>query len=394
MTRIRTFGPVDRPSLAQLERCLEPEDALAGVLCADHHLGYSMPIGGVIAYREHVSPSGVGYDIGCGNLAVQTTLRRSEIQGSVSAIMHEITRRISFGIGRTAKTPIDDPVLDEIARSEVDYVRSLPRLAADQLGTVGAGNHYVDVFADEDDAVWVGVHFGSRGFGHKIATHYLALGGGKDGIDAPPTLLSVCSSLGQEYLEAMRLAGAYAQAGRKAVVAQVVSLLGANVGAEVHNHHNFAWQENVPGLGGSVWVVRKGSTPNGPGQLSFVGGSMGSESYILRGLDSDENSEALNSTIHGAGRAMSRTEAAGKFKGRGAKRRLIRPGKVDWAAAKADLESRGIVLRGGAADEAPQAYKSIGEVLSHHAATVSVEHVLTPLGVAMAGVGTVDPYKD
>ena len=394
MTDIATFGPIDRPSLEQLERCLEPEDAAAGVLCADHHLGYSMPIGGVVAYREHVSPSGVGYDIGCGNLAVETALARDEIRDEVPAIMHEITRRISFGIGRSAKTRTDHPVLDDIARSEIEYVRNLAQLASDQLGTVGAGNHYIDIFADQNEAIWVGVHFGSRGFGHKIATHYLALGGGTEGVNAPPTLLSVRSSLGQEYIEAMGLAGAYAKAGREAVVTQVVDILGTDVVAEVHNHHNFAWREDVPRLGGWVWVVRKGSTPNAPGQLSFVGGSMGSSSYILRGLDSDENRDALHSTIHGAGRAMSRTEAAGKYKGRGAKRRLVRPGKVDWSAVKAELGACDIVLKGGAADEAPEAYKSIDEVLSHHAETVRVENVLRPLGVAMAGGGTVDPYRD
>ena len=392
--RITTFGPLDAGSLEQLERCLEPADAVAGVLCADHHLGYSMPIGGVIAYREHVSPSGVGYDIGCGNMAVETPLHSREIRDDVPCLMNEITRRISFGVGRTAKACVDDPVLDEIARSEIRYVRSLAKLAADQLGTVGAGNHYIDIFAGDDDRVWVGVHFGSRGFGHKVATRYLELGGGKEGMHAPACLLSERSTLGQEYIEAMTLAGAYANAGRRAVVEEVLTILGSEATTTVHNHHNFAWHEHIPGVTEKVWVVRKGATPNSPGQSSFVGGSMGSSSYILTGQETEENRSALYSTIHGAGRAMSRTEAAGKYRGRGKKRRQLRPGRIDWDATQRDLAGRSIVLRGGAADEAPGAYKQIDAVLSHHAASVTVDRVLKPLGVAMAGTGTVDPYRD
>src|ERR687890_2218521 len=147
MPEIKTFGPVDSRSLAQLKRCMDAGDAEFGVLCADHHPGYSQPIGGGIAYEGYVSPSGVGYDIGCGNKAARTELTRDDLDalGGVEALMREITRRISFGMGVPAQERVDHPVLDRIARAEFRPQRSLAQIAANQLGTVGSGNHYVNL---------------------------------------------------------------------------------------------------------------------------------------------------------------------------------------------------------------------------------------------------------
>jgi tRNA-splicing ligase RtcB (3'-phosphate/5'-hydroxy nucleic acid ligase) len=224
---IKTFGPVDERSLEQLRCCMEAGDADLGVLCADHHPGYSQPIGGGIAYEGFVSPSGVGYDIGCGNKAVCTDLTVGDLD--VEPAMQEIARRISFGVGMAAAERVDHPVLEKIRSAEFAPQRKLARLAESQLGTVGSGNHYVNVMADEDDRVWVGVHFGSRGFGHRTASGFLALAQGRafdarayEGeMDSPPTLLPVDSELGQSYIAAMQLAGEYAYAGRDVVVAKV-----------------------------------------------------------------------------------------------------------------------------------------------------------------------------
>ena len=146
MSSIKTFGPVDERSLDQLKRCMAAGDAEYGVLCADHHPGYSQPIGGGIAYEGYVSPSGVGYDIGCGNKAVQTELTRADLdaQGGVEQIMREITHRISFGMGVPATERADHPVLDRIRNAEFAPQRKLSQLAESQLGTVGSGNHYVN----------------------------------------------------------------------------------------------------------------------------------------------------------------------------------------------------------------------------------------------------------
>ncbi len=225
--KIKRFGTVDERSLKQLERCMDAGDAEHGVLCADHHPGYSQPIGGAIAYEGHVSPSGVGYDIGCGNKAVCTELTLVDLDalGGVDRIMHEITRRVSFGMGVPAVERVDHPVLDKIQNADFEPQRKLAQNAANQLGTVGSGNHYVNLMEDAS-RVWVGVHFGSRGFGHKTTSGFLALAQGlpfdgraADGeMDSPPVLLELGTELGDAYIEAMQLAGEYAYAGRDVVV--------------------------------------------------------------------------------------------------------------------------------------------------------------------------------
>src|SRR5216117_113872 len=436
MSTIKTFGSVDERSMKQLEGCMDAGDAELGVLCADHHPGYSQPIGGGIAYEGYVSPSGVGYDIGCGNKAARTELTRDDLDalGGIEAVMGEITRRISFGMGVPATERSDHPVLERIRTADFAPQRKLAQLAESQLGTVGSGNHYVNVMEDESGRIWVGVHFGSRGFGHKTASGFLALAQGLafDGradegeMDSPPVLFEVGSGLGDGYVAAMELAGDYAYAGRDVVVDKVLEILGAEATHEVHNHHNYAWNEVH--FGRDYWVIRKGCTPARPGQEGFVGGSMGDESVILEGIESGENEQALFSTVHGAGRVMSRSQAAGRVrrqtvyacshrncdfsvpaKGYSGQtcpdhptaklrkwrtQQVVRPGVVDWPAVQARLREQGIALVGGGADEAPDVYKRLPDVLAAHGETIRVKHTLRPLGVAMAGRDVYDPYKD
>jgi tRNA-splicing ligase RtcB len=406
VARIKTFGEVDERSLRQLRTCMEAGDAEFGVLCADHHPGYSQPIGGGIAYEGYVSPSGVGYDIGCGNKAVRTNLKGADLE--VEPVMRELVRRISFGLGVPNREQVDHPVLDRVLRADFEPQRRLHQLARTQLGSVGSGNHFVNLFEDEGGDVWVGVHFGSRGFGHKTASGFLALAQGlafdehaREGeMDSPPVLFPVDSELGQSYVAAMELAGEYAYAGRDVVVAKVLELLGAEALDEVHNHHNFAWREEH--FGRTYWVIRKGCTPARPGQKGFVGGSMGDDSVILEGVAGAEAEESLFSTVHGAGRVMSRSQAAGKIRRRkqvvdGRKvwvQEQVKPGLVDWPAVQERLRGQGIVLRGGGADEAPEVYKRLPDVLAAHRGSIRVKHTLRPLGVAMAGRDVFDPYKD
>jgi tRNA-splicing ligase RtcB len=249
--------------------------------------------------------------------------------------------------------------------------------AVAQLGTVGSGNHYVDLMRDDEGYVWIGVHFGSRGLGHTSSTRYLTAAGGKDGINVPPTVVDEDSEIGRRYIAAMQLAGRYAYAGREWVVERVRQIIGGTITDSVHNHHNYAWRERHGGR--DLWVVRKGATPAFPGQRGFIGGSMGDDAVIVEGIDSDEAKASLYSTVHGAGRMFGRMEA---------KRRFTRAEMDEW------LRSRGVTLIGADLDESPMAYRRLPEVLAHHAKSIKVVHTLRPFAVVMAGAGEFDPFKD
>jgi len=409
--QLAVFGQHDQKTLGQLLDVAARAEKAA--LMADGHLGYVMPIGGVAAYRDQVSVVGVGFDIACGNAAIRTDLKRSDlgkdeyaIEKRLNRIADEIADTISFGIGRKNRAddaPVDHPLFDSPAWDAVPSAHraGLKDKARAQLGTVGSGNHYVDVFADEDDTIWVGVHFGSRGFGHTVASGFLALGQGRSWGERVPekeVLLSLSTPLGQAYWSLMELAGRYAYAGREWVARKVVDIIGAREAELVHNHHNFAWRENHDGE--EVIVVRKGATPAFPGQKSFIGGSMGDDAVIVQGTPREHATpeireaqrQALYSTVHGAGRIMSRTAAAGRRKWRGRKHReegaINRAMMLDW------VRKKGVILRGGGTDESPHVYRRLPEVLAAQGPTIEVLHTLRPLIVVMAGADEFDPYKD
>lgn len=399
---ITIFGDIEQEAVTQLENCMD--DTSIGVLTADGHLGYSHPIGGVVAYRGKISVSGVGYDIGCGNSCLQTNVQARHVD--IGDLMRWIQSAISFGMGRTNRIALTDEqyrIVEQIETSPLKQVRDLAQLAATQLGTVGSGNHYVDIFKDEDGWLWIGTHFGSRGFGHKIASGFMALGKGanwgdktSDNMFDKPIIVAEDSALGADYLHAMQLAGEYARVGRSVVIANILGQLGAYPTKLVNNHHNFAWREQIDGQ--IYWVVRKGATPNGIGVHSFIGSNMRDDSYIVEGQDTQTNRDALYSTVHGAGRVMSRMKAKGKYKrtkqadGTWLLEEKVK-GLVDWTAVQEEVNRR-VVLVGGGADEAPQCYKRLADVLGYMGDSVAIRHTLTPIGVAMAGADEFDPYKD
>ena len=253
-------------------------------------------------------------------------------------------------------------------------------------------------------------------------------------MEVAPALIEAGSDFGRGYLAGVELGGLYAYAGREWVVEKVRGIIGGAVTFSVHNHHNFVWRESHGGI--DMWVVRKGATPAFPGQYGFVGGSMGDDAVILRGVESEASAAALYSTVHGAGRVMSRTDARGRIavmaqctvagcassaswpdyeaavKAAGLKpgarftlcaghadqsmkkQKLRQPGRVrhdDWQAW---LKDKAVTVIGGDLDEAPQAYRRLPEVLSAHAGTIEIVHRLRPFGVIMAGAKEFDPYKD
>lgn len=390
---IPVWGGVDDKTLNQIRRTRDT-GATRVALTADNHLGYGVPIGGVAAYKNAVSPTGVGYDIGCGNKAILTDMAGTDLRRNIKPIMDDIWRTISFGVGRKNDEQVDHELFEADAWNVNQTVKNLKQKAQQQLGTVGSGNHYVDLFTDEYDRVWIGVHFGSRGFGHGVATHFLKALNAPDGMEVDPVVVSLDTQLGADYITAMELAGEYAYAGRNWVVNRVRRILGANELQSVHNHHNYAWKE----IHGSeeYWVVRKGATPAFPGQMGFVGGTMTEPAVILSGLDSAENALGLYSTVHGAGRVMGRMEAKGVIKTNketGVKR-VVREPKVTQEMMDSSVAASGIELRGAGVDESMFCYKRLPDVLAAHSESIIVHHYLRPVGVAMAGKSEFDPYKD
>lgn len=429
------FGQHEKNTLEQFEQI--KAQSIRSALMADGHLGYVMPVGGVAAYDNQVSVVGVGFDIACGNAAIKTNLKLSDIthnkltvndiesnpyyvisDKTLNKIALQISQNISFGIGRNNladDAPIDHPLFVDHAWNIIPnvgkYRDDLRDKARRQLGTVGSGNHYVDVFVDrQTNDIWIGVHFGSRGLGHTIASNFLAIGQGGTWGDKGreiETLLNLSTPTGSDYWALMELAGKYAYIGREWVVRKVLSILEGIELDLVHNHHNFAWKEShwVPELGGNqeLVVVRKGATPAFPGQRGFVGGSMGDDSVILEGRDTNPqvNSTdtnifytqegALFSTVHGSGRVMSRTEAAGKKTRSGL---IKKHGKVTHVMMQEWLNKEGVILHGGGLDESPHVYRRLKDVLSSQGDTIRVLHTLKPLIVVMAKANEIDPYKD
>jgi tRNA-splicing ligase RtcB len=417
---VRIFGQHEEGTLKQLAHVAGRAERVA--LMADGHPGYVMPIGAVAAFRDCVSVAGVGFDIGCGNAAVRTDLSLAELAPNpkkfgktMERLADRIAGAISFGLGRrnTADdAPVDhplftDPAWEAAPAAEREKLRDRAR---QQLGTVGSGNHYVDVFVDENGMLWVGVHFGSRGLGYTVASAFLSIGHGGGWGDHPPAgdaLLELSRPAGHDYWHLMELAGRYAHAGREWVARRVVELLGANEVEMVHNHHNFAWREthlSPEGEETEYVVVRKGATPAFPGQTGFIGGSMGDDAVIVRGASPDASSgdaegeetarmqrEAMFSTVHGAGRVMTRSAAIGVRNRSG---KTIHSGRVTPEKMGKWLREKGVVLRGGDLDESPHVYRRLPKVLEAQGPTIEVVHTLRPLVVVMAGAEEIDPYKD
>ena len=387
---VKIFGDHEQATIDQMNAVCSDERVKHAVLCADAHLGYSVPVGGVVAYDGHINVNGVGYDIACGCKAVRLDKDADKIRDDIYRTMNDVEKYISFGVGRKNNEEVHHELFEDPVWDELPLLSRLKDKAREQLGTVGSGNHFVDIFVDDSDRPWVGVHFGSRGLGHAICTEFVKLGGGKDGVHAEPVIFKEDSDLGEQYLKCMEMAGKYAYAGRDWVCSRVAKILKADIMEEVHNHHNFAWKETH--YGDSCWVIRKGATPNTVGLQSFVGGSMGDYSYILEGIESEESQASLYSTIHGAGRIMGRMQAKGKVDRKSGA--ILRAGLVSPQDMQDWIKRFDVELRGADVDEAPQVYKRIEAVLHAHRNTTKIVHRLKPIGVAMCPNKVFDPYKD
>lgn len=378
--------PVDESALSQIKNCARTADAAA--LMADHHKGYAVPIGGVVAYRDSISPSGVGFDIACGNKAVLLDVPASEVRAHIRKIMDDIWGNLSFGIGLKNKQRVDHELFDDPAW-KLPAVRSLKDTARAQLGTIGSGNHYVDLFEDEQGRAWIGVHFGSRGLGHKTATFFLNAGGAQDGMDVDPLVLSVRSNLGGDYLACMHLAGRYAYAGRDWVCSEVARMLGANILEEVHNHHNYAWRETH---NGGIVGCPQGSDACFPRSTRLCGRFDGRHLGHPRGRGVG-GGEVL-AVLHRPRRGTGDEPHRGARQGQPQDGQVIKEGAVSREMMMDWIRRQKVELRGAGTDESPHCYKRLPEVLGFHGSMVRILHTLTPIGVAMAGEHEFDPYKD
>ena len=419
----------DQPSLAQLQNACRLPVARAGALMPDAHLGYGLPIGGVLATENAVVPYAVGVDIACRVKMTVLDMPASELDhdGGRDRLAKAIEQETRFGVGarfgnKGDRTPLrEHDVMDEDWSVSKITQHNKDR-AWSQLGTSGSGNHFVefgvltigedgsDLYAQRAPDVPEGdigkpkgrareahrtfelppgrylallSHSGSRGTGAAVCDHYSKLA-----MQLRPDMdkqmrhlawLDLDSEPGREYWEAMNLMGRYAAANHACIHHWVAKHLGARVIAGVENHHNFAWKEThqVTLPDGSqqereVIVHRKGATPAGEGVLGIIPGSMAKPGYVVRGLGGEAGVRALLSAAHGAGRVMSRSQAKKTFR---------------WAHVKQDLEDAGVTLLSAGIDENPRVYKDIRQVMARQADLVEPIARFDPKLVKMADGG-------
>ena len=372
---------IDEGPLAQMDNAMRLPVSMAGALMPDAHVGYGLPIGGVLATNNTVIPFAVGVDIACRmrlSLYEVSPILLRQKKGLFEDALWEQT---AFGMGAEWKgnRRAAHPVLDDSAWNATRLLQSLQDNAAKQLGTSGTGNHFVEWGSFYLNEPLFGLqpgeylallsHSGSRGVGFKIADRYSKLA-----MDLHPELdksvrhlawLSLDSAEGQEYWLSMELAGRFASANHYVIHHRVAAAVGLKEIAVVENHHNFAWKEQLPD-GRAVIVHRKGATPADVGVLGVIPGSMGDAGYLVRGKGL---AESLRSASHGAGRLMSRKAALNS---------------ISKSERDTYLKGRGITLLGGGLDESPQAYKPIEAIIAAQRDLVEVLGKFTPRIVRMA----------
>jgi tRNA-splicing ligase RtcB (3'-phosphate/5'-hydroxy nucleic acid ligase) len=377
----RTWGEeIDAAAHNQMKTACSLPVARGAALMPDAHVGYGLPIGGVLALENAVAPYAIGVDIACRMRLSIYDLRPELLDQKKSLFIDALERGSVFGVGKGHEKPQDHPVLDQ-DWSITQVTRIHKDKARQQLGSSGSGNHFVEfgalVLENDDEQlglkagkyVALMTHSGSRGAGAAVCQVYSGIA--KARLPARYQDLGVLawldldSEAGQEYWAAMNLMGDYAAANHEVIHRNISKLLGERPLAHVENHHNFAWIETHQGK--SLIVHRKGATPAAVGVLGVIPGSMADPAYVVRGRG---NAESLNSASHGAGRRMSRTQAKDRF---------------SWHATKANLEKRGITVLSAAADEVPGVYKDIDSVMASQQDLVEKVARFDPKIVKMAG---------
>jgi tRNA-splicing ligase RtcB len=381
----RTWGDegIDPGAHAQMEQACSVPVAIAGALMADAHIGYGLPIGGVLACEDAVIPYAVGVDIACRMKLSVLDLEVAALDKQFGRFRDSLEHGTRFGVGVEYQSRMSHSVMDQ-DWTVTRVTRQRKDKAWKQLGTSGSGNHFVEygiLSLDLPDAelglpagrfVALLSHSGSRGVGAAVCSTYSAIAQSR----LPSrhkdfgrlAWLDMQSEAGQEYWAAMNLMGDYASANHEVIHRQVTSLLGAEVLAGVENHHNFAWKETHGGK--DLIVHRKGATPAGRGDLGVIPGSMNDPAFVVRGRGNDES---LHSASHGAGRRMSRKKAKDTY---------------NFRAVQGDLERKGVRILSAGADEVPGVYKDIREVMKHQQDLVDIVATFDPRIVKMCGDGS------
>jgi len=376
---------LEENSIQQMRNACALPVSVRGALMPDAHLGYGLPIGGVLATQGAVIPYAVGVDIACRVKMTVLDLPLETLDDDVPNLTRSIDTETRFGIGAHFKRPRQHDVLDE-DWSVTPVTADLKSKAWKQLGTSGSGNHFVEFGKLEVTDPGVGVapgsylallsHSGSRGAGATVADHYSRLA-----MQLHPELpydlrhlswLDLDTAAGQEYWQAMELMGKYAAANHACIHRHVTGALGAEVLLDLENHHNFAWKEEHDGE--TVIVHRKGATPAGEGVLGIIPGSMATSTYVVRGKG---DADSLHSSSHGAGRVMSRKKAKET---------------LSWSVARKMLDERGVTLLSAGLDEVPMVYKNIDSVMAAQADLVEPLARFEPRLVKMAPAG--EPPED
>jgi len=371
---------IDKGSRTQMENACQLPVARKAALMPDAHLGYGLPIGGVLGAKDAILPYGVGMDIAC---RMRITITDADDTLGIPLLNGDNCRQLKaavrngtrFGMGNDykPKNRPDHAVMDDPAWESTPLLEGLRAKAWNQLGTSGGGNHFVDwgilttkvQIGDAPPGCYVALmsHSGSRGSGYKVCRHYTDIA--KEQNPAGElSWLDMASEAGQEYWEAMNLMGRYASANHEVIHRKVLAEARLRSLGHVENHHNFAWKEIHDGE--ELIVHRKGATPAAKGELGVIPGSMGTPAYVVQGLG---RPESLCSASHGAGRALSRKAAKNAF---------------SWPEWDAYLEARGISLLQGGLDETPGAYKDITQVMESQRELVEPIGMFLPKIVLMA----------
>ena len=368
----------------QMGRACQLPVSVAGALMPDAHVGYGLPIGGVLATDNAVIPYAVGVDIACRMKMTVLDLPLRDLERKRERLIEAIETETRFGVGSTFKDRRQHPVLDA-DWSVSPVTQQCKDRAWAQLGTSGSGNHFVEfgLFTAREplpnlppgEYVALLSHSGSRGTGAMVCEHYSKLAMGRH-----PELpkehrhlawLELDSDAGREYWAAMELMGRYAAANHALIHRHLARHLGLEVLFDVENHHNFAWKERhvIHGIERDLIVHRKGATPAGLGALGVIPGSMATPGFLVRGKG---NAASLQSASHGAGRVMSRTKAIET---------------VVWDRVERLLKERGVRLLSAGLDEAPMVYKDIHTVMAAQSDLVEILGQFDPKLVKMSPRG-------